>query len=616
MAKKKAEQKMSPNEMKLREGMKLIRQHPLFGSLSIDVDIADKNRRAKGISAVSYQSGDVRLNPDENRNPNEWAYIIAHAMLHLCFGHFDTKKMPGYFRELDDGKKEWVENCDRLRWNMACDIYITKFLADIKFGTPVNEIRPDTPTASDEIKIYNLLADRKISAENNLYGTARPFEPDMVWNGERTPRYYYTRPHSFAEEFACAVAGSVYRVIRQVSGNTDEGRKSRQQRAADWFIAHYPLLGGLASGFKIAEVGFGSQSVLKHDISIAAIDVTERVIYVNSASGLDFEEWIFVLAHEYLHAGLQHHERCQGRNPHLWNVACDFVINGWLVEMQVGKMPCKGLLYDESLKNQSAEEIYDTLIADIRKNSKLGTFRGEGKSDILDKGYAESKLQPTSLDDFCKSALRSGLEYHLGSCRGTIPAGLIEEIRALSVPPIPWDVELAKWFDIHFAPIEKHRTYARPSRRQYSTPDIPRAGWHTPEIPENSRTYGVIIDTSGSMSAKMIGLALGATASYSSAKEVPFVRVVFCDAYPYDIGYVSPDDIAGRVEVKGRGGTVLQPAVGLLENAKDFPKKAPVLIITDGEIEPNFCIKREHAFLIPKGKSLPFRPSGKVFYFS
>lgn len=110
-------------------------------------------------------------------------------------------------------------------------------------------------------------------------------------------------------------------------------------------------------------------------------------------------------------------------------------------------------------------------------------------------------------------------------------------------------------------------------------------------------------------------MALGSTASYSVAKEVPLVRVVFCDAFAYDIGYVSPEDIAGRVEVKGRGGTVIQPAVDLLEKAKDFPKNAPILIITDGYIEENLEIHREHAFLIPKGNRLPFRAKGKVFYF-
>ena len=41
----------------------------------------------------------------------------------------------------------------------------------------------------------------------------------------------------------------------------------------------------------------------------------------------------------------------------------------------------------------------------------------------------------------------------------------------------------------------------------------------------------------------------------------------------------------------------------------------PILIITDGEIEDKMKIHRDHAFLIPKGKRLPFVPKGKVFYF-
>ena len=78
---------------------------------------------------------------------------------------------------------------------------------------------------------------------------------------------------------------------------------------------------------------------------------------------------------------------------------------------------------------------------------------------------------------------------------------------------------------------------------------------------------------------------------------------------------MAPEEIAGRVEVKGRGGTILQPAVNLLERAKDFPETGPILIITDAEIEDKMQIHREHAFLIPKGKRLPFTPKGKVFCF-
>lgn len=117
------------------------------------------------------------------------------------------------------------------------------------------------------------------------------------------------------------------------------------------------------------------------------------------------------------------------------------------------------------------------------------------------------------------------------------------------------------------------------------------------------------------MDAAMIGKALGAVASYSAAHDVPFARVVFCDAQAYDAGYLSPDDIAGRVCVKGRGGTVLQPGIDLLEKARDFPRDGPILVITDGMIEERIAIKHEHAWLLPQGNRLPFRTRMPVFYF-
>ena len=36
--------------------------------------------------------------------------------------------------------------------------------------------------------------------------------------------------------------------------------------------------------------------------------------------------------------------------------------------------------------------------------------------------------------------------------------------------------QLAHWFSEHIPPLVKYRSYARPSRRQGATPDIPRAG--------------------------------------------------------------------------------------------------------------------------------------------
>ncbi|GAA4853235.1 hypothetical protein GCM10023235_33130 [Kitasatospora terrestris] len=73
-----------------------------------------------------------------------------------------------------------------------------------------------------------------------------------------------------------------------------------------------------------------------------------------------------------------------------------------------------------------------------------------------------------------------------------------------------------------------------------------------------------------------------------------------------------PEEIAGRDRVRGRGGTVLQPGVDLLERAEDFPPGAPVLVITDGECDV-LRIRREHAYLVPQAAGLPFTPRGPVF---
>lgn len=605
------------NYENLQAGIAIIDTHPLFGGC-FQTYVHDYGRNLGNESyAVVYSNGELFLNETQFLLPKQWAYVIAHSKLHLAFGHFDLDKVPGYM--ITDEKGNRVKKAEFIPqlWNMACDIYVDKFLADIKYGQSIHTNVENIISGGldDEIKIYEQLLEKEISPSSNSFGTSAIGTFDMI--GLENPIVYdqskgeYNR---YTKGFSFALARSVSKAVSTAGGYdfVDERGMTDGIRASRWFIDHYPLLGGLASHFKVID---DYSYCNKYDIHIAAIDVTCGEVYLNPSANLSLEEWKFVLAHEYLHAGLMHQERCNGRDHYLWNVACDFVINGWLQELQVGSMPTEGLLYDSSLKGLSAESIYDMMLSDMRKYGKLNTLRGYHKGDII--GDARGKgANGVSLDDFCRSAMQQGLEYHISSDRGFIPAGLIEEIRALSMPPIPWDVALAKWFDVYFAPLEKHRTYARPSRRQASTPDIPRPRYASLDIPVDSRTFGVVIDTSGSMDAQSIGKALGSIASYSVAHEVPFARVVFCDADAYDAGYVSPEDIAGRVAVKGRGGTRLQPGVTLLEEAKDFPKDGPILIITDGYIEEHLDIAHEHAYLLPKGSRLPFRAKGETFYFT
>jgi predicted metal-dependent peptidase len=412
-------------------------------------------------------------------------------------------------------------------------------------------------------------------------------------------------------------------------GQTAHRRVLREwDRALAWFVSSYPLLGAMAAGFTLVP---DAEIARAWDISIAAVSAEHGEIYINPHVGLSNEEWRFVLAHEMLHAALRHDRRALGRDPYLWNVACDFVINGWLVSMAVGHIP-DGSLYDPQLTGLSAESVYETLVTDMRRARKmltLGGHTGDVLGDWLSAPEAVhrrgsrrdtkalpwevgNRVRAVDLDDFYRRSLTQGLEYQRSSGRGTVAAGLEEEIRALDHPPLPWDARLAQWFDEHVRAPEPRRSYARASRRQAASPDIPRPGRIRPEQLAARPTFGVVLDTSGSMETKLLGKALGAIASYAIARDVPAARVVFCDAVAYDAGYVAVEDIAGRVKIRGRGGTVLQPGVNLLERSPDFPADGPILVITDGQCDV-VRVRREHAFLVPKGARLPFTARGPVF---
>ncbi|EON70816.1 DUF2201 family putative metallopeptidase [Lysinibacillus sphaericus] len=583
------------NEKNIALGQAIVKAHPLFESLLSNVSIQYQDMAAQSWAYVT-SSGVIYVNQGKKGQPAEWAYVVAHCLLHLGLNHKQTKE----HSEI---------------WNIACDCYITKFLGELKFGQAPREMsEPFYDSFSDEVKLYERFIREGVPDHLKLYSTM-PGEADFKITQDKDSYYYWGTPSEYPLLFAEGLSRAVQSAIRVAGGVNSSisgsAIKTKAENAKAWFMSSYPLFGALASDFEIID---DPLVCTRMDISVAAIAVDTKEIYINSSVPLSDEEMKFLMAHELLHAGLSHATRRQGRDPYLWNVACDYVINGWLIEMKVGDMPEIGGLYDPELKGLSAESIYDRIVTDIRMYRKLRTFRGQGAVDIIETktpDFWEGKAG-IDLDTFYRRALSQGLSYHFSQDRGYLPQGLIEEIRSLSQPPIAWDVELAKWFDRMFQPIEKVRTYARPSRRQASTPDIARPRWLHQSGEEHGRTFAVIIDTSGSMDRELLGKALGTIASYSIARDVPLVRVIFCDAIAYDAGYLPPEDLLTKVKVRGRGGTILQPGIQLIEQAADFPKNGPILIITDGECD-RLSIKREHAFVMPQGAKLPFVPKGEVF---
>lgn len=592
----------SAARLNFQQGLLLAQQPPLdaiAGSVRVWPDEKHRQVGPKGWLALA-PDGAIWVHPKRLAPPEEWARVLALAYVALGFGLVRQREPQSL-------------------WEVAALLVAERFCQEAGIGVASeNLLHPDVaiPVSGEEPLFRDLVTEGCDPAllvwRETLCGKGMTV---FLPADERAGLH---RPPAWRDLLADGIARSVGQAIEKAGGRTvATGGTTRRLTAAlkaqRRLVNSHPLLGALAIGFDLEE---DPRVCQLHDIRVAAIDVGSRTIWINPAAGLNEAECLFVFAHELLHAGLNHASRRRGRDPFLWNAACDFVINGWLIEMAIGAPPTVGLLHDAELAGRSAEEIYDQLARDMRRARKLATLRGPGLPDLF--GKEEGGIF-VDAEAYCRRALWQGMERCLMSGgRGTLPAGLVEEIRGLAQPPIPWDVRLAYWFDEHFPPPELRRSYARPSRRQASTPDIPRPSVaKPPEEERRARVFGVVLDTSGSMEPKLLGKAIGAIASYAQAREVFALRLVYCDAAAYDAGWLPPESLLERVAVKGRGGTVLQRGVDCLRDAvrrDDFPERGPVLLITDGYCEEQLSIAFEHAFLVPEGHRLPFTPRGEVFW--
>jgi predicted metal-dependent peptidase len=578
-------------------GAAAVRSHPLLSRLATETRVHwdDKWPYADGWCVVEA-TGQVRANGRRRGDPAEWTHVLAHALLHLGLGHLQPHRHPR-------------------AWGAAADAEVERMLASLGLGRPPSCMGGDPFAGGGQ--------DAAAMAQRAIRDGIPPDWLHLGTNGLRPdlelPDAPIARGKPYQRDWTALLADGVRDAVAasiRVAGGrqralTDETpRIGPEQAAWSWFLASYPLLGSVCAAFRLETDHAACQRL---GISIAAVDCSAGVVFANPAAHLSAAEWRFVMAHEVLHAALRHDARQAGRDALLWNYACDFAINLWLLDMGIGRIPERGLLLDEGLRGLPAETIYDRIVTERRRYRRLATLRGVEMGDVLHPGESgmEAPWGATSLDDVVRGALRRGLDLHASQNRGSLPGGLVEDIEAVLHPPPPWDVQLVRWADAAIPDAEPRRSYARASRRQGSTPDIPRPGLAPlPEV-DADRTFAVLLDTSGSMDRRLLSRALGAVAQLAFGKQVRALRLVYCDAAPVDAGWVSPEELMGVMKVSGRGGTVLQDGIDLVGRF-GLPEDTPLLVVTDGLCEP-LRVRRPHAYLVPAGMGLPFRPDGPVF---
>lgn len=329
----------------------------------------------------------------------------------------------------------------------------------------------------------------------------------------------------------------------------------------------------------------------------------------NYLDTLTNEEVKGVLCHEIMHVALGHCFRRKGRDPLLWNIAADYVVNENIMKAGGLTLP-KNVLLDSTYDGKSAEAIYDILWKKAKKDSgftKGLLSKAWAPQDIVDytKAQQDNNSKPgneqaqgyedSPTDQEAKWKLNVAQAAQAAKMCGKIPANIARMVDKLLNPVLPWQEILAR-----FVSERAHDDYSwkRPSGRYLY------GGLYMPVLDSPKLgTVGVIIDTSGSISPKEVNIFAAELRSILSLCPGSKAEVVYVDSAVAGSQTLDDDDIT--LLPKGGGGTDFRPGFKFFKDMEDelvcyiyftdgycdsFPSKAPekdTLWVLTGEL-PRF----------------------------
>ena len=92
----------------------------------------------------------------------------------------------------------------------------------------------------------------------------------------------------------------------------------------------------------------------------------------NFVDALSNDELVFLWGHEVEHCVYDHFGRRGDKNPMLWNIANDYVVNMDLVEGNVGaKIRLVDICFDYKYRNWTSEEVYEDLFKQAEEEGRI-----------------------------------------------------------------------------------------------------------------------------------------------------------------------------------------------------------------------------------------------------
>ncbi len=318
------------------------------------------------------------------------------------------------------------------------------------------------------------------------------------------------------------------------------------------------------------------------DPSVETMETDGRSLFANPGfvDGLSFDQLTGVIAHEVMHLACAHHARRGGRDPRRWNVACDYAINGLLLE--AGFVLPEGRLHDPNYDGLSAEEIYARLPQEDGDGGGDGTSNGPNAPSPADPGgcggvrdapgHDGGRASPAELSQAAKDWQIAALQAaQTAKAAGKLPGAMARLVEGLRNPSVDWR-EVLRCF-VQTTARNDYRWF--PPNRRYVA-----MGLYLPSLrSEELGPIVIAVDTSGSISEDVVAAFSAEISAILEDCRPEAIHILYCDTEIAGTETLSPDDLPLDLKPAGGGGTDFRPPFDLVEECGIAP--ACLIYLTD-----------------------------------
>jgi predicted metal-dependent peptidase len=355
-------------------------------------------------------------------------------------------------------------------------------------------------------------------------------------------------------------------------------------------LLRHPFFGNMATRLRI----------LAADDWLPTAAVDGRNLYFNTQffNAMNNKEIEFVVAHEILNMLFDHLGRREERNPMLYNIAADYIVNNILVRDRIGTSPSiVNCFQDFKYEGWMSEEVYDDLFEQAKKNGEealqqLGEMLDEhldnegedgedgeageegkdGKGNSISKKPAKySKEEMKQIKDEVKESMINAAQ---AAGAGNTPAAVQRMIKELTEPKMNWRELLRQQIQ---STIKSDYTFSRPSRKgQMSGAILPGMNY------QDTIDIAVALDMSGSIGNEQARDFLSEIKGIMDEYQDYNIKLWCFDTKVYNEQDYSSDggDDLLDYEIMGGGGTDFMVNWTYMKETGYVPKK--FIMFTDG----------------------------------